>query len=153
MGLYDSNDIFWTWDGDFATGPDGDLKDTSDDPLLSLRQEIMTVVKSEIGDWELDPSMGATLSDFLGEPNNRENGEAIENRIRTKLVETNLVQREDLSVRVTPTAPHQVMIMINVIVTASTANQLNTSNSVSVNLLYDTMENNLFFFPPVKSEG
>ena len=151
MSLYDSNDFFWTWDGDIAPANDGDIRDTIADPLLSLRQEIMTAVKSEVGDWELDPAMGATLSDYLGEPNTRENGTAIENRIRTKLVEMNLVQREDLSVRVTPASAHQIVIMINVIVTATIANQLTATNSVSVNLLYDTMENNLFFFPPVKT--
>ena len=153
MGLYDAVDVFWTWDGDMATADDGDLKDTSSDYLLSLRQEIQTVVKSEVGEWELDPTIGATLSDYLGEPNTRENGAAIENRIKTKMIEVNLVQREDLSVRVTPVGPHQIMILINVVVVASTQNQLNATNSVSVNLLYDTMENNLFFFPPVTDAG
>lgn len=148
MSLYDSIDLLWTWDGDFATGDDGDIKDTKEDALLSLRQEIATVVKSEIGDWESDPAIGATLSDFLGEPNSRENGEAIESRISIKLVETGVVQREDVDVKVTPVSVHQVMIMINVVVVGTTANKM-TANTVSVNLLYDTMENNLFFMPPV----
>jgi len=148
MSLYDSIDLFWTWDGDMATGSDGDIKDTSEDYLLSFRQEIATVVKSETGDWESDPILGATLSDFLGEPNSRENGEAIESRIAIKLVEAGVVQREDIDVKVTPVSVHQVMIMINVIVVGTTANKM-TANTVSVNLLYDTMENNLFFMPPV----
>jgi len=152
MAIYDSNDLFWTWDGDLAVGKDGDIKDTSDDLLLSLQQEIATIVKSELGEWEAEPLLGCTLSDFLGEPNTRENGEAIENRIRIKLVETNIVQREDLGVRVVPTGPHQLMIMINVSVVATGNNQLTVADPVSVNILYDTMENNLFFMPPVVSK-
>ena len=148
MSLYDSTDLFWTWDGDFATGDDGDIKDTSSDALLSLRQEIATIVKSEIGEWEADPTLGATLSDFLGEPNNRANGEAIESRIAIKLVEASIVQREDIDVKATPVSVHQLMIMINVLVIGTVSNKMQAS-TVSVNLLYDTMENNLFFMPPV----
>jgi hypothetical protein len=152
MGLYDSNDLYWTWDGDLAVGDDGDIKETMPDALQSLRQEIATIVKSEINEWEAEPSLGCTLSDFMGEPNTRENGQAIEDRIRLKLAEANIVQREDLNVRVVPTGPHQIMIMINVSVLATAQNQLTLAEPVNVSLLYDTMENNLFFMPPTINE-
>jgi len=147
MAIYDSVDLFWSWDGDFGIGTDGDVRDTGEDYLLSLIQEIHTVVKSEIGDWEGDPMVGATLSDFIGEANTRENGKKLEDRVRYKLIEAQVVRQDDLSVRVVPVSIHQVMIMINVVVVATTENKLNVGDQVNVNLLYDTMENGLFFMP------
>jgi hypothetical protein len=148
MGIYDSVDSYWSWDGDYAIGPDGDLKDTSDDFLSSLEQEIATVVKSEVGDWQLNPLIGATLTDFLGEPNTRENGKLIEDRVRFKIIDAGIVAPEDLSVRVVPTGIHTLMIMINVMTVATTDNRLEVGSAVSVNIIYDTMENGLFFLPP-----
>jgi hypothetical protein len=152
MGLYDSVDAYWTWDGDYAIGNNGDLKDTEEDLLLSLEQEIATVVKSELLDWELDPIVGATLSDFVGEPNTRENGRLIEDRIRFKLVDVGIVAPEDLTVRVVPTGVHELLIMINVLTLATEGNRLTTADSVSVNISYDTMENGLFFLPATTNE-
>ena len=147
MAVYDSIDLFWSWDGDFDTGPDGDIRDTSYDYLASLIQEIHTVVKSEIGDWENDPMVGATLSDFLGEPNTKENGRRLEDRVRTKLIEAQVVRAEDVAVRVVPINIHQVMIMINVMVAVTANNHLQIGDKVNINILYDTMENGLFFMP------
>ena len=152
MGNFDTIDCLFSWDGDYSKGEDGDLGDTSSDRLLSLRQELLTVVKSEIGDWELDPQVGATLSDFLGEPNTRENGEALENRLRTKIIEVGIVQREDLDVKIIPVGISQILILVNVLVVATVENGLDITDAVSINLLYDTMENNLFFMPPITNE-
>jgi hypothetical protein len=149
VALYDSIDLKWTWDGDYCIGDDGDLGDTKEDYLLSLVQEIHTVVKSEIDDWVSNPLLGATLSDFLGEANTRELGQRIQDRIRQKITDISLVNSGDLSVRVEPISVSQVAIMINVLVVATENNKLTIGEPVSVNLLYDTMENNLFFMPPV----
>ena len=47
---YDSNDLYWEWDGDYATGKDGDLKDNIDDAIKPLTQEIQSIIRSEFGD-------------------------------------------------------------------------------------------------------
>lgn len=147
MGNYDSIDLDWTWDGDFILGDDGDLKDTSDDLIRSLENEIMTLVKSETTDWEINPTFAADLSDFLGEPNSRENGGRIEDRVRLKLASTGLVLSGDMEVRVVPVGAHEIMIIISVQALATSGNRLVLGEPVTIRLLYDTIENSKFFFP------
>ena len=124
MGLYDNNDAYFTWNGDYAVGDDGDLKDTSDDMLLSLRQELHSVVKSELTDWQMDTLVGASLSDFIGEPNTRENGKAIEFRIKQKIIEAEIALPGDITVRVVPVGIHEIMIMITITTLATSQNKL-----------------------------
>ena len=148
MGNYDSNDCRFSWSGDFAKGKDGDLGDTSEDGLLSLIQEIHSVVKSELLDWQMEPTLGAGLSEFIGEPNTEETGRKITNRLRTKLVEAKIVDAGDLHIRVVPVNIGQVMIMINVMAVATSNNRLDVGQSINISFLFDTSENGLFFFPP-----
>ena len=49
MGFYDSIDLDWSWDGDFDTGDDNDLKDTSDDYIRSLETPLFKVRPGDIG--------------------------------------------------------------------------------------------------------
>lgn len=147
MGYYDSIDADWTWDGDFVRGDDGDIGDTSYDTLKSVQNEIATIVKSELTDWELDPFIGTNLSDYSGEPNTRETGEAIEERVSLALESSTVVQSNDVAVRTVPINVHQVMIMITLFTGWNSTNQLSPAEPVSVNLVYDTIEKDIFFFP------
>lgn len=153
MPNYDLVDLDWTWDGDYAVGDDGDVKDTSYDYLQSLQNEIGTVVKSELLDWEKDPTIGANLSDFNGEPNTRLLGEAIERRVENALTDIGVVNGGDLSVRVIPVGPHKVMIAVNVVAFASTRNRLTVSEPVSVNLVFDTSENGMVFLGEMRPKA
>jgi hypothetical protein len=145
---YSSTDAFWTTDGDYSIGNDGDIEDTSDDALASLVQEIQTIVKSEIQDWQLDPSLGATLSDFVGEGNTRENGQKIETRIQSKVLEAGILQSQDFVVRVVPISIYQIMILVNVSVTMVQNSQLVQGNKVSVGLIWDSQENGIMTLAP-----
>ncbi len=107
----------------------------------------MTIVKADIGDWQLNPTYAASLADFQGEPNTRNNGVRIENRIRDALINANVVQPEDLFVRVVPVGYHEVMIMINISATVTPNNRLELGEPVEINLLYDSMEKGIFFVP------
>jgi len=148
MGQYDSIDLDWTWDGDYMVGNDGDIKDTSDDLLKSIETEVATIVKSDALDWEKDPFIGASLSDFVGEANKRETGKRIEERVLLALGAADILQTGDLEVKVVPISAHQVMIMITIYTYWSSGNRLSAGEPISVNLVFDTMERDLFFFPP-----
>lgn len=152
MGVYDSIDLDWSWDGDIDTGDDNDLKDTSDDYIRSLENEIMTVMKADFGDWQLNPTYAASLSDYQGEPNTRQTGESIRNRTENALVDSGLVENSDLNVRVTPVGYHEVLIMIQILAVSTPGNRLELGTPVVINLLYDTIEKGIFFAPIDQSE-
>jgi hypothetical protein len=147
MANYDNIDFSWSWSGDYEIDGSGDLKDTSFDYIQSLKNEIMTIVKSEVGDWKASPNYAATLSDYVGEPNTRENGKSIEERITSALTSNSVVNRGDLQVRVVPVNIHQVMVMIRVQAQSTAQNSLVVGEPISVNLVYDSNENNIFFMP------
>lgn len=150
MANYDTLDLDWSWDGDFYIGEDGDIKTNDDDLVRSLENEIQTVLKSEFDDWESHPTLGANLSDFRGEPNTRETGRAIEERVISRLTSINLVKAEDIAVRVTPTSSSQVMIAISVRAVPTPSNRLNLGERILTTLLYDTLEDSVFFIPTSK---
>jgi len=147
MGNYDSIDLDWTWDGDYLVDDDGDLKDTSYDYLQSIRNEIATIVKSELLDWELDPTIGANLSDFMGEPNTREVGRQLEDRVETALVSAGVVYPEDVNARVVPIGTHRVLITITVLTIATVNNQLDVSEPIVTSVVFDSTEQGLFVLP------
>lgn len=147
MANYDSVDLDFTWDGDYRVADDGDLMDTSDDYTRSFVNEITTVVKADVLDWELDPTIGSTLSDFVGEANTRDNGEAIEERVRLSLIDAGIVDPEDLFVRVIPLSIHRIMISISVLTLATPNNRLSTGEPIIVTLVFDTTEGGIFVQP------
>jgi Fe2+ transport system protein FeoA len=149
---YDSVDLDFTWDGDYFVGKDGDIADTSDDLIRSLENEIHTVLRSEFGDWERDIVVGANMSEFRGEPNTRETGKQVEDRIRSRLVAIGIVQGEDLNVRVIPVGPHKVMIVIHINVTATSGNRLEIGEPLAVSLTYDSLEDSVFFLEVDQAE-
>jgi hypothetical protein len=139
---YDSIDLDFTWDGDFLADQQGDLKDTSEDLLLSFKNEVFTIVKSDLQDWREDPSVGADLGDFIGEPNTSDTGKAIEQRIRNAL--TIIATPNDLDVRVIPVGIHRVLIVLNIQVLATEDNGLKAGDAVTVSFLYDYFERGVF---------
>lgn len=145
MSNYDKVDTKFTWDGDYEVGLDGDLADTSDDQISSLETEIRTIVSASLGDWEKSPSLGANLSDFRGEPNTRETGNKIRERIISAIVAQGIVKQSDITVRVIPVHVYQVMIMISVKAASTPYNRLTPGEPLIVTFTYDTMEDNVFF--------
>jgi hypothetical protein len=152
MALYDTIDLQWSWDGDISIGPDGDLADTKDDLIQSFVNEIQTVIKSEIGDWEQHPTLGANLSNFRGESNSRENARKMERQIISRLGGSGIVKSEDLAVRIIPTGRYEIMIMIRINAAATSRNSLRTGEPISVNLIYNSSEDSVFFLPETDLE-
>jgi len=145
MANYDSIDLAWSWDGDITIDDMGDLKDTQENYLQACADTIQCVVKSETLEWEKDPLLGANLSEFQGEPNTREIGKAIEDRIKIALTSQGIIQNGDISVRVVPVHANQVMISITVSAEPSNKNGLSPAEPLQISLIYDTLENSTFF--------
>lgn len=152
MANYDSIDLDWTWDGDFILGDDGDLADTAGDYLTSLQNEIRTVMRSELSDWQEHPILGCGLSDFRGEPNTRETAEAMRTRILSRLVSSGIVSQEDCFIRIIPVHAHQVLVMIRINAVPTPQNGLVPGVPVIVAFTYDSLEDSVFFLPPSQLE-
>jgi hypothetical protein len=146
--IYDEIDAQWTWNGDYSLGRDSDLADTSHDGLLSLRQELHDICASEIGDWLLYLGRGATLSDFLGEPNIRSTGDSLHDRLRSSILSAGLVVDADLQLRVVPVHRHKVLIVIQIDAVATPLNRLQDDRLVAA-LLFDFMEQSTVFLDKV----
>jgi len=147
MGNLDTVDLDWTWEDDYVVGYDGDIGDTSDDHLRSLENEIATISKASLLDWEKDPTLGCQLSDYVGEANTRETGKSIENRVKYQLIAAGIVRPEEISVRVTPIGIYRVMIMIQVLTLATANNRLVPGDSLTVTLAFDTIEHSVMVLP------
>jgi len=144
--------LTFTYDGDYTVGKDGDLGDTSADLIQSKIQEIQSIIKSEVGDWKAHPSFATTLSDYRGEPNTRETGKAMEQRVKSSLISNNVVRPEDLDVRVTPIGIHEVAIFIRVNAMATNRNSLELGQPVVVAVVYNSVEDSVWFKPQDQRE-
>jgi len=141
-GNYDSVDFDFTWDGDLVLDTQGDLKDTSSDLLMSIKNEIFTVVKSSLGDWREDINVGADLDDFIGEPNSRDTAEGIETRLRSALSEILAVQ--DLGIRIIPVNIYKILIVLTLEVLPTPQNGLKAGTTIKITFLYDYLEKGVY---------
>lgn len=139
---YDSIDLDWTIDGDFMKDSSGDLKDTSEDLLLSFKNEVFTIIKSDLKEWREDLNVGAGLDDFIGEPNSKEIAARLEDHVKSALLL--IASSSDLNIRVIPVGVYKVLITVNIQVLATVDNGLQAGEGVSVTLLFDYMERGTF---------
>lgn len=138
---YDKIDFYWTFDEDLLIGPDGDLYDTLDDPLLSLVQEIKTRLKADQLDWDLYPDVGAELSELIGEPNNKATAETGKAKIIAALTRDGLVDISDLSVKYMPVGPDSLLYKLDVRVTPTDENY--QTQQIEIKILFDYKSGNL----------
>ena len=149
---YDAIDLDWQWNGDYAIGDDGDLKDTSYDTIQALVQEIQSLIKSKFKDWKATPTFATNLQQFKGEPNTRETGKAIQERVFSIITNHNIVRAGDLAVRVIPVHMHQVAILIRISAMATPDNSLVLGEPISIVLIYDSVEDGIFYVPESQIE-
>lgn len=141
--VYDKVDLYWTFEGDFLVGPEGDLYDTSADPLRSLIQEVKTRLQSEQRDWGIFPRVGAGMSELVGEPNNRENAENGKAKIISALSRDGLVSASDISIKYIPITRESILYRLSIAIIATAGNY--RTEYAQVNLLYNYTDNNLHF--------
>lgn len=141
---YDAIDLVWGKRGDYEVGYDGDLADTSRDQIESLIQEVRSVVASEFGDWREHPQRAASLSDFIGEPNSRETGAALERRIKDALVANNVVLSRDLDARAVPISIHEILVILTIRALPTENNSLDAT-TVKTSIVFNWQERGIFF--------
>jgi hypothetical protein len=144
--IYDNTDLTFSWNGDLALGQDGDLGDTSWDYLESLRQDIHMVTASSLQDWEVYPGLGATLADFVGEPNIKATANAIHDRLKMAITTLGVVAEEDLLIKVIPVHINKVLILIKVNAIPTPWNALANGEVLSTQLIFDFMEHGIMFY-------
>lgn len=150
MAVYDDIDLRFNWNGDFDLGPDGDLAHTTNDRLESVRQEIHDICASALGDWEVYPNRGASLDDFVGEPNTRLVGDRIHDRLRIALTSAGVVLEDDLDIRVVPVHLYRVLIVVKINAVPTPFNNL-AEEKLIVSLVFDFLEQGITFYekPPM----
>lgn len=144
MGNYDHIDASFGYNGDFDLHG-GDLKTTVSDALQSVLDQIHTVTASSVNDWLIYSKKGATLDDFVGEPNTRETGNAIRNRVYMALVSAEIVNASDLEVKVIPVHINKVLIIVRIKALSSPYNRLKEGEMLQTSIIFDSSEKQVFF--------
>lgn len=98
MPEYDAVDLRFSADGDLVVSEGGQLTDTAVFPLHSLRQEVITRLLANVGDWEVHPWMGTNAQQFIGEPLDEDTIEALVGSIRQGLTNDGLIRQDDLEI-------------------------------------------------------
>lgn len=109
MPRYGGVDLLLTSDGDLLVGEEGDLLLTWGTGYVV--QSIYNRLKSVSANWFYD-QVGADLEDFLGQPNSPETGAAVEERIVNTLTQDDLLDPEDLLVKVVPAGETQLACFV-----------------------------------------
>ena len=142
MTFYDGIDLLWTDDGDFCLGRNNDMADTSHDPLLAVAQDVYDRCKSDKGDYSELANIGASLSDFVGEPNTRDNAKLIEKRTFNAMKVGGPISPSDISLRSFPISKHTLGMVVTLAVQPTQWNK--KSQFIRMHLLYSYSENNVY---------
>lgn len=110
--LHEINDLYFTEAGDFFVSAQGDLLDTKYDSYRGMIQRIDTRIKSAKNSWDLQPNIGASLTDFLGKRSSSELGRTIKQRLYNELYQDDLLRSGELTVDVFPATATQLGIAI-----------------------------------------
>ena len=114
MARYDRIDLRFSADGDLELDPGGGLIDTALYPLLSLKQEIMTRVLTNAGDWRNHPRLGTNLQQFVGEKLDDETIQDLVDALTFGLTANNLIDERDLTIEWAQWDAHTLAILITV---------------------------------------
>lgn len=110
---------------DIGLTNDGDLFLSTDSVTLQndialvvnedvLRQQIIMRIKTYRGDWLTYPKLGASLVDYIGTPNTRENIERIASNIKEALTYDNFIKSSLLDIYSIPVNQDEVLFTIRV---------------------------------------
>jgi hypothetical protein len=82
--------------------------------------------------------LGATLDDFVGEPNSRKTGSAIKQRLFFALTSAGIVAPEDLEIKVVPIHIYKVLIIINIKALSTSYNSLGFGEDFQINFVFNS---------------
>lgn len=134
------SDLRWIWSGDLALSSNGDLKDTSEHELMSFIQEVQTRLRSDLYDWVVHPHIGTSLSDLIGEPNNKETAEEGKAKIISALAKDAFVDVARIRVRYMPVGRDKLLYSVLISLPESTDDEI-----LNISLLMDTAEFSIVF--------
>lgn len=140
---YDDIDLYFTRTGDFAIEA-GDLRDTSEDGLRSLVQEISMVVKSTMGDWELYPGIGTGVDEFKGRANTKKTSNLIHDKIRMSLICAGICFEEDLFITMVPITRQELLVVLRIMAQPTPLNKLGNGEVLVIEMLYNFEEKGTF---------
>lgn len=106
------NDLYYSEAGDFIVSPQGDLLDTKLTAYRGFLQRIDTRVGSSKGDWDLQRSVGAGLTDFLGKVSSEQLALAVKRRVYDELYQEDLCRAGELTVDVLPIDKHSLAVTV-----------------------------------------
>jgi hypothetical protein len=112
IGLATAVDLLFSKTGDFQL-KNGDFETTENTLYGGIIQDIEDRVKSQPGDWLLQPRRGCALSDSIGQPNNPRTHSELEQAIKIGLVHDLFLRENDFEVIVAPVSRSTVAIRID----------------------------------------
>ena len=139
---YDATDLLWTSRGDYYIA-NGDIMDTEEDPLRSVSQEIKTRASGDQGAWKVFPNIGSSISDFVGDVNNKATAESMKARITSALTKYGYIHARDLKIRYAPISPEKLLIRISLKVAPTAKNRY--SQELRLTGLYNYKEDQVAF--------
>jgi len=111
MGNYSHlADLSLSEDGDFEIDGSGDLAMSYG--LDCLEDDVRIRLNTNAPDWFHHRWLGATLEDFIGEPNTKAIGEMGRDRIYDNLTRDGKIRSADLNVHVTPINESEILYYI-----------------------------------------
>lgn len=105
-------DLAMTEKGDLIVGANGDLLLRRGNECLA--DQILFRLKTIRGDYLLEPGCGASLENFVGQPNTERTGAALELAARHALTHDGFLLASDLSVRCVPLSETEVALLLDV---------------------------------------
>ena len=112
MAIYASQDLEVTDDGDLVISDFGDLKIAS--PLRTIAQGIDWIILTNKGELLSDPSFGANIQSFYGDPNTDEAHRMMELSIIEQARTQGLIDLADIDVDVIPVDTDEASIIVEI---------------------------------------
>jgi len=110
--IYSIHDIELADDHDIRLTPNGDV--TTATTLLSMRQMVEFRIKTALAEWTADPAAIADLPRLIGEGNNTETGELIEERVMNAITSDLVFVPRQVDVHVVPTSPSELALFVDI---------------------------------------
>lgn len=127
-------DLKWSNEGDLVV-ENGDLADTKRAIGLAFIQEVSDRVKSSFADWQLTPSKGADLDEFIGSINSSATQKAVEDAISFSFTKDNFLDRQDFQIAAVPVDNNQIAIRIDF---DTSLTDVDADSTIQFKLIYDT---------------
>ena len=117
-------DLYFTEDGDLVRSATGDLATTPTVWRDDVQQAYIRVM-TDIGDYDLYPTLGASLATLLGQPQSPDTGALGERLILEALNRDNRFAGKPINVQAVPTSPQT--IRFDIFITSGNREQIKIS--------------------------